>query len=75
VAIAFDQGWQAGLTILDGLREELATSHTFHTARSQLLERLGRKDDAITAVQTALTCVGESAEQRWLQQRLTTLTT
>jgi RNA polymerase sigma-70 factor (ECF subfamily) len=75
VAVAFDSGWQAGLTILDGLNEELATSHTFHTARSQLLERLGRTQDAIVAVQTALMCVGESVEQRWLQQRLTTLTT
>ncbi len=74
VAVAFDQGWQSGLSILDGLHAELATSHTFHTARSQLLERLGRTNDAITAVQTALECVGESAEQRWLHKRLLTLT-
>ncbi|MFT6145177.1 MAG: RNA polymerase sigma-70 factor (ECF subfamily) [Myxococcota bacterium] len=74
VAVAFDRGWQTGLNLLDGLAQELTTSHTFHTARSQLLERLGRKDEAITAVQTALRCVGDSIEQRWLEQRLMTLT-
>jgi predicted RNA polymerase sigma factor len=48
VAVAMAEGAAAGLAILDGLKEEaqLKTYHLLPSARGELLQRLGRLDEA-----------------------------
>lgn len=49
VAIAMARGPTAGLAALERLRFALAEDHLYHAARADLLQRLGRRDDAARA--------------------------
>jgi RNA polymerase sigma-70 factor (ECF subfamily) len=71
VAVAEAQGPQAGLDIVDGL--SLEDYHYLHSARGELLQRLGRTAEARDAYRRALALVHDDAERRLLEQRLAEL--
>jgi RNA polymerase sigma-70 factor, ECF subfamily len=68
IAVAEARGGVAGLEILE--RVELDEFHYFHSARGELLRRLGRFDDAADAYRRALRLVRDDAERRLLERRL-----
>jgi RNA polymerase sigma-70 factor (ECF subfamily) len=76
VAVAEVDGPEAGLAILDILEATPAgaalarTSHLFPSARADLLRRLGRDADAVTAYRRALELAPTDPERRFLQGRL-----
>ena len=72
VALSFAEGVEAGLAALDCLRRdgELARYQPFHAADADLLRRAGRLDDAAAAYRRALALTGNTAERRFLEDRL-----
>jgi RNA polymerase sigma-70 factor, ECF subfamily len=72
VAIAMADGAERGLERLDALAmlEVLDRNHLFHSARADLLARLGRNEEAIKAYRRALALVTTTAERRFLERRL-----
>jgi RNA polymerase sigma-70 factor (ECF subfamily) len=68
VALAEVRGPAAALTAIDGL--ELSGYHLFHATRAELLQRLGRHDEARRAYDAALAVARNGAERAFLQQRL-----
>jgi RNA polymerase sigma-70 factor (ECF subfamily) len=73
IAVAEDQGPEAGLRIVDGL--DLEDYRYLHATRADLLRRLGRADEARDAYRRALALVGDDAERRLLERRLKELET
>jgi RNA polymerase sigma-70 factor (ECF subfamily) len=71
VAVLEHQGPQAALAALDGL--DLQDSHLLHATRAEVLRRLGRRQDAATALHQALTCARNATERRHLEQALAAL--
>jgi RNA polymerase sigma-70 factor, ECF subfamily len=71
IAIAEQQGPEAGLGIIDSL--PLEDFHYLHAARAELLHRLGRDSEASAAYERALRLVHDDAERRLLERRLTEL--
>jgi RNA polymerase sigma-70 factor, ECF subfamily len=71
VAIAEEQGPQAGLNIVDRL--ELEDYRYLHSTRGELLRRLGRTEEAREAYRRALALVHDDAERRLLERRLAEL--
>ncbi len=67
VAIAEAEGPEAGLAIIDGL--ELDDYRYFHAARAELLHRVGRNTEAVTAYHRALALAHDDAERRQFQRR------
>ena len=72
VAIAMRDGADAGLALIDALlaRGELSEYHLAHSARADLLRRLGRAAEAISAYERALSLVKQEPERRFLERRL-----
>jgi RNA polymerase sigma-70 factor, ECF subfamily len=66
------EGPAAGLVILDavGTDPRLARWPQLHIARAELLRRLGRRDDAIAAYQTAIALQPPAPEQAFLTRRM-----
>jgi RNA polymerase sigma-70 factor, ECF subfamily len=75
VAIAMHEGPAAGLMIIDALfaRGELRDYHLAHSARADLLRRLGRRDEARAAYEQARALAKSGPEIRYLQKRLSEL--
>ncbi|MGH8806232.1 MAG: RNA polymerase sigma factor, partial [Polaromonas sp.] len=75
VAVAMDQGPEAGLALVDALLAsgELADYHLAHAARADLNRRLGRVDSAREAYQRALALAQQGADRQFLQKRLSEL--
>jgi RNA polymerase sigma-70 factor, ECF subfamily len=71
IAIAEAQGPNAGLEIIDRLT--LEDFHYLHSARGELLRRLGRAGEARDAYRRALALVHNDAERRLLRRRLAEL--
>jgi RNA polymerase sigma-70 factor (ECF subfamily) len=71
VAVAEEQGPEAGLAIVDGLQIE--DYHYLHATRGELLRRLGRTAEAGDAYRRALALVHDDAERRLLERRLADL--
>jgi RNA polymerase sigma-70 factor (ECF subfamily) len=71
VAVAEEQGAQAGLEIIDRLA--LDDYHYLHSTRGELLRRLGRMAEARAAYRRALGLAHDDAERRLLERRLTEL--
>jgi RNA polymerase sigma-70 factor (ECF subfamily) len=67
VAVAEEQGPEAGLTLLEGLDTQLPGSHRLPATRAALLERAGRIDAAAAAYDQALERCGNAAERRHLR--------
>jgi RNA polymerase sigma-70 factor, ECF subfamily len=72
VAIAMAEGYERGLALIDELRDRgaLRGYYLLHSARADLLRRLGRREEAIEAFDTALRLAGTEPERRFLRKRL-----
>jgi len=72
VAVAMRDGPAEGLALVDTIlnRGDLAGYHLAHSARADLLRRLGRADDAITAYERALKLVTQEPERRFIAKRI-----
>lgn len=71
VAVAEEQGPEAGLDIVDRLA--LEDDRYLHSTRGELLRRLGRTAEARDAYRRALALVHDDAERRLLERRLAEL--
>jgi RNA polymerase sigma-70 factor, ECF subfamily len=71
VAVAEEQGPEAGLDIVDRLA--LEDYRYLHSTRGELLRRLGRSAEARDAYRRALGLVHDDAERRLLERRLAEL--
>jgi RNA polymerase sigma-70 factor (ECF subfamily) len=71
-AIAMRDGPEAGLALIDAVlaRGELAEYRLAHSARADLLRRLGRAADAAAAYRKALDLTRQEPERRFLERRL-----
>jgi RNA polymerase sigma-70 factor, ECF subfamily len=70
VAVAMADGAGAGLALLDPLSQDLASYQHFHSARADLLRRLGRTDEANASYRTALELATNPVERRFLERRI-----
>jgi RNA polymerase sigma-70 factor (ECF subfamily) len=68
VAVAEAQGLEEGLALIDAL--ELDDYRYFHSARADILRRLGRGDEARAAYERALELSSSEPERRFLERRL-----
>lgn len=71
-AVAMAEGPEAGLRLLDAIARESALwgYHIYHAARADLLRRAGRREEAATSYQQALTLCRNEVERRFLMRRL-----
>jgi RNA polymerase sigma factor (sigma-70 family) len=74
VAVGMAEGPGAGLAIVDRLTEaaELRNYHLLPTVRGDLLERLGRHEEARAAFESAAQLSGNKCEQEMLKRRAAT---
>jgi RNA polymerase sigma-70 factor (ECF subfamily) len=74
-AVAMCDGAEAGLAAIDAILAagDLTAYHLAHSARADLLRRLGRHDEAVTAYRAALDLAGQEPERRFLRKRLAEL--
>ncbi|MGH3023749.1 MAG: RNA polymerase sigma factor [Gaiellaceae bacterium] len=70
VAVAMAEGPARGLELVEPLAGELGSYHLFHSARADLLRRLGRLDEAAEAYRRALDLAGEEVERTFLRRRI-----
>jgi RNA polymerase sigma-70 factor, ECF subfamily len=72
VAIAERDGPEAGLRHIDALLEhgELANYHLAHSARAELLRRLGKTAEARVSYEKALSLTHQEPERHFLQDRM-----
>jgi RNA polymerase sigma-70 factor, ECF subfamily len=74
VAVAEAEGPAAGLAVVEALAgagaADLDGYHYLHATRAELLRRLGRDEEAGLAHERALELVGDGAERRLLERRL-----
>jgi RNA polymerase sigma-70 factor (ECF subfamily) len=71
IAVAEAQGPEAGLRLIERL--ELEQYRYLHSARGELLRRLGRDEEARAAYRRALELIDDGPERRLLQERLDTI--
>lgn len=70
VAVAEEQGAEQALRLLDQLVPATVDRwHLYWSTRGELLERLGRKDDAVNAFDQALGCSPNESDRRFLLRR------
>ena len=71
-AIAMAEGYAQGLELMDELRARgvLRGYAPLHSARGELLRRLGKREAAGEAFETALRLAGTEPERRFLRKRL-----
>src|SRR5439155_4565861 len=74
-AIALSDGPEVGLALLDELAGEprLQDYHPYALARADLLRRLGRLSEAITAYEVALTLAGSEPERAHARDQIAVL--
>jgi RNA polymerase sigma-70 factor (ECF subfamily) len=70
VAVAMVEGPEAALVLVDDLAADLPEYHLLHSARADLLRRLGRRDAALDAYRSALALVANDSERRFLERRV-----
>ena len=75
VAVAMRDGPAKGLELVDALltRGELSQYHLAHATRADFCRRLGRHADARTSYERALTLAKQEPERRFLEKRLSEL--
>jgi RNA polymerase sigma-70 factor (ECF subfamily) len=73
VAVSFAQGPAAALPLVNALAEPLAGYHLWHSARGDLLRRLGRQEEAAAAYERACELATNDVERRFLARRVTEL--
>jgi len=72
VAVAMRDGALAGLMLIDAIlaQGQLSDYHLAHSTRADLLRRMGRKEEAKSAYETALKLAHMEPERRFLERRL-----
>ena len=70
VAVAMDRGPERGLQLIEALRESLDAYRPLHSARADLLRRLGRAQEAGAAYRRALELDPNPVEAEYLRRRL-----
>ena len=72
VAIAMRDGPEAGLVLVDAILErgELSDYLLAHSARGELLRKLGRAEEAIKALERALSLAKQEPERRFLRRKI-----
>jgi RNA polymerase sigma-70 factor, ECF subfamily len=72
VAVAMSAGLEQGLALIEkvGSSGELDEYHLFHSARADVLRRLGRCNEAMQAYRRALELTANKAEQNYLRRRI-----
>jgi RNA polymerase sigma-70 factor (ECF subfamily) len=75
VAVAYDDGAEAGLASVDALQPHAALSEyaPLHSVRAELLRRAGRVDEARLAYGQALALTKSEPERRYLSDRLVSI--
>lgn len=75
VAIAMRDGPAVGVLLIDEIlaRGELTDYPFAHSARAELLRRMGRDDEAAVSYDRALALTAQGPEQRFLRRRIETL--
>jgi RNA polymerase sigma-70 factor, ECF subfamily len=74
VAVAMADGPDRGLPLVEALESELDGYLHFHSARADLLRRLGRFDEAASAYRRALELATNETETSYLRRRLDEVT-
>jgi RNA polymerase sigma-70 factor (ECF subfamily) len=74
VAIALAHGEEFGLELMAPLDDELDGYHLLHSARADLLRRLGRDEEAAESYARALELVRQPAQRAFLERRLAEVT-
>jgi len=71
VAVSMAEGPEAGLRLVDALRQERALRdyHLLPSVRGDLLFKLGRRDEARAEFERAATLTGNAREAELLRQR------
>ena len=74
-AVAMSEGPEQGLRLLEvaGAAGALQNYYLFHASRADLLRRLNRLDEAVTAYTTALSLTTNVVEQNYIRRRLNEL--
>jgi RNA polymerase sigma-70 factor (ECF subfamily) len=70
VAVAMATGPAEGLSLIDELAGDLGDYHLFHSARADLLRRLGRDVESAAAYRAAIACTANDAQRGFLERRL-----
>jgi RNA polymerase sigma-70 factor (ECF subfamily) len=72
VAVAMADGPQSGVALIDALARsgDLEDYHLFHSARADLLRRMGAREQAARSYARALELVTNDRERRYLERRL-----
>ena len=75
-AVAMSEGAEKGLALIDeaNAARRLENYYLFHASRADLLRRLNRFDDAMTAYRRALSLTTNQIEQQYLRGRLREVT-
>jgi RNA polymerase sigma-70 factor (ECF subfamily) len=75
-AVAMSEGYGEGLRLIDeaGGNGKLEHYYLFHAARADLLRRLNRLEEAVTAYTRALTLTTNHVEQQYIRRRLREVT-
>ncbi len=74
VAVAMSEGEERGLELIAPLEDELAGYQFLHSARADLLRRLGRNEESAEAYARALGLARQPAERAFLERRLAEVT-
>jgi RNA polymerase sigma-70 factor (ECF subfamily) len=74
VAVAMADGPARGLSMVDALEPDLDGYHLFHSARADLLRRLGRPDEAAGSYRRAIALATNPSERTYLERRLAEVT-
>ena len=71
-AVAMRDGPAAGLALIDQILErgDLSDYHLAHSARAELLRRIGRAGEATAAYERALALTHQETERRFLERRI-----
>ncbi|HUK35471.1 MAG TPA: RNA polymerase sigma factor [Vicinamibacterales bacterium] len=71
-AVAMHEGPASGLALVDAIldRGDLTDYHLAHSARADLLRRLGRASEALTAYERAVLLTTQEPERRFLERRI-----
>jgi RNA polymerase sigma-70 factor, ECF subfamily len=69
-ALSMAEGPEAALPLVDALQSSLEDYHLWHATRADLLRRLGRTVEAVSAYQCALELAQNEVEKRFLNRRL-----
>ena len=73
IAVSYADGPDAGLEAMEPLREALDGYPYLHSARAELLRRIGDVGQAADAYQQALTCTSSGVQRQFLEDQLASL--